>query len=50
MQAEAQGNEVQLSFQQADHWRDPATRSLVVDYSSQNVTLVRPNCSRIVAR
>ena len=49
-QAEAQGNEVQLSFQQADHWRDPATRSLVVDYSSQNVTLVRPNCSRIVAR
>ena len=49
-QAEAQGNEVRLSFQQADRWRDPATRSLVVDYSSQSVTLVRPDCGRIVAR
>ena len=49
-QAEAQDDEVRLSFQQVDRWRDPATRSLVVDYSSQSVTLVRPDCNRIVAR
>lgn len=49
-QAEAQGDEVRLGFQQVDRWRDPATRSLVVDYSSQSVTLVRLDCNRIVAR
>ena len=49
-QAEALGSEVRLSFEQADRWRDAATRSLVMDYSSQSVKLVRQDCTRIVAR
>jgi hypothetical protein len=49
-QAEAQVGEVRLSFEQADRWRDETSRSLVVDYSTQNVTLVRQSCTQIVAR
>ncbi|MDS4026282.1 MAG: protein kinase [Candidatus Contendobacter sp.] len=49
-QAEALRDEVRLSFEQADRWRDTATRSLVMDYSSQSVTLVRQDCTRVVAR
>lgn len=49
-QAEVLRDEVKLSFEQADRWRDPATRSLVVDYSSQSVILIRQDCARIVAR
>jgi hypothetical protein len=39
-----------LSFEQADRWRDETTRSLVVDYSTQIVTLIRQGCTKIVAR
>ena len=49
-QAEVQVGEVRLSFEQADHWRDETSRSLVVDYSTQNVTLARQDCTQIVAR
>ena len=49
-QAEALNSEVRLSFEQADRWRDAATRSIVMDYSSQSVTLIRQDCTRIVAR
>lgn len=49
-QAEALRDEVRLSFEQADRWRDATTRSLVMDYSSQSVTLIRQDCARIVAR
>lgn len=50
-QAETQQNgEVRVSFEQADRWRDETTRSLVVDYSKQSVTLIRQDCTKIVAR
>jgi serine/threonine-protein kinase len=49
-QAEALNHEVKLSFEQADRWRDATTRSIMMDYSSQNMTLIRQDCARIVAR
>ena len=49
LQARVQDQKVRLKFERVDTWNDRKTYSMVVDYLSEELTLVRRNCTQVVA-
>jgi hypothetical protein len=49
VRAELAADHAQLSFERVDQWDDPKSYSMVVDYSSHEVRLVRQGCASLVA-
>jgi TIR domain len=49
LRVEAEGSKVRLRFDRMDRWYDAASYSMVVDRSPHRETLIRQNCTQVVA-
>lgn len=49
VRAELAADHAQLSFERVDRWDDPKSYSMVVDYTSHEVRLIRRGCASLVA-